>query len=83
MSNQIKSPSSPAVPTPVATTGAKIQGEGDYEAARRYRAEAGKFADSGKADAAARDAAPKDAKERADMEAAEQEGLRHSKANGK
>ena len=68
MSDQTKPASPPASPT---------------EAARRYREEAGKFADSGKAEGAAKRAAPKDAKERADMDAAEQEGLRHSKANGK
>jgi len=64
-------------------TQSEVQGEGDYEAARRYRDEAEKFAASGKADAAAQRAKPQDAKERAALEAAEQEGLRHSKANGK
>jgi hypothetical protein len=57
----------------------KIQGEGDYEAARRYRDRTQKFVDSGRVETAARDAAPDDAQEEADMEAAEQEGLRHRK----
>ena len=61
----------------------KVQGEGDYEAARRYRNQAEAFVDSGRVDAAADRAKPRSAQERAEMEAAEQEGLRHSKATGK
>ena len=75
-------PNKSATPSP-SPTDPKVQGEGDYEAARRYREEAQKFAASGQAESAAKRAAPKDAQERDDMVAAEQEGKRHSKASGK
>jgi hypothetical protein len=66
-----------------APAGSAVQGEGDYEAARRYRKSVSDFANSGQVDGAARRAAPKTAEEQAEMEAAEREGLRHSKAEGK
>jgi hypothetical protein len=57
----------------------KIQGEGDYEAARRYRDKTKKFIDSGQVESAARDAEPHSDVEQAEMDQAEQEGLRHRK----
>ena len=38
--------------------GQQVQGEGDYEAGRRYDKAAREFAESGKVEPAARDAAP-------------------------
>ncbi len=61
----------------------KIQGEGDYEAARRYIDKADKFAHSGKVDSAAASAKPASAQEQLDLESAEKEGLEHSQAPGK
>ncbi|HYL69902.1 MAG TPA: hypothetical protein VET66_12735 [Steroidobacteraceae bacterium] len=52
----------------------ELQGEGDYRAARRYRASAERYAHSGDAARAARAAAPRDADEAADMAEAEAEG---------
>ena len=57
-----------------------IQGEGDYEAARRYRKEVKEFVDSADIDKAAHDAAPKSPDEQREMEEAERRGRSHSKA---
>jgi hypothetical protein len=57
----------------------KVQGEGDYEAARRYDKAARNFAESARVDDAARGAAPADADEAKAMEQAEQEGKSRSK----
>jgi len=57
----------------------KIQGEGDYEAARRYDKAAQEFAESGKVEPAAHDAAPHDAEEAEEMKKAEEIGKSHSK----
>ena len=60
----------------------KVQGEGDYEAARRYDKASQDFANSGRVDPAARDAAPDDAREAAELDDAEQKGKSHSKGEG-
>ena len=60
----------------------KIQGEGDYEAGRRYDKAAKEFAESGKVEPAAHDAAPLDAKEAEEMKKAEDIGKSHSKGEG-
>ena len=60
----------------------KVQGEGDYEAGRRYDKASRDFAESGRVEPAARDAAPDDAREAEDIERAEQEGKSHSKGEG-
>ncbi len=60
----------------------KVQGEGDYEAARRYDKASRAFAESGKVEPAARDAAPTSAGEAKDMERAEAAGKSHSKGEG-
>ncbi|MEO8155633.1 MAG: hypothetical protein ABI605_21415 [Rhizobacter sp.] len=57
----------------------KVQGEGDYEAARRYDKAAHDFAQSGKVEPAARKAEPKDAREASELEQAEEIGKSHAK----
>ena len=56
-----------------------IQGEGNYEATRRYDKATTDFVKSGKVDAAARDARPKSEAEAEEMKKAEQEGKSHAK----
>ena len=62
----------------MATKG-EMQGEGNYEAARRYDEAQKKFVDSGKVNEAAKDAAPESAEESREMEQAEQAGKSHAK----
>jgi len=68
----------PQVPAPDAPD---IQGEGNYEAARRYDKSASDFAHSGKVDEAAQAAKPRDIKEADQMERAERMGKAHSKGD--
>ena len=56
-----------------------IQGEGNYDATRRYDKAATDFVQSGKVDQAARDARPKSDAEADAMRKAEQEGKSHAK----
>jgi len=56
-----------------------VQGEGDYEAARRYDRDQRDFVKSGRVDQAARDARPQDAQEAEEMARAEDEGRSRSK----
>jgi hypothetical protein len=56
-----------------------VQGEGDYEAARRYRKEVKDYVDSTDIDKAAHDAAPKSPDEQREMDEAERAGRSHSK----
>jgi len=72
-------PRNPAKGTPVDAP--DIQGEGNYDATRRYDKSASDFAKSGKVDEAARAAQPKDAKEAEEMRRAEQAGRSHAKAD--
>ena len=60
-----------------------VQGEGDYEAARRYDKAARDFAESGKVEPAAHEAAPDSAAEAEEMKRAEETGKSHSKGEGK
>ena len=60
-----------------------VQGEGDYEAGRRYDKAAREFAESGKVEPAARDAAPGSTEEAQEMQQAEEIGKSHSKGEGK
>jgi hypothetical protein len=60
-----------------------VQGEGDYEAARRYDKAAREFAESGKVEPAAHEAAPGSAAEADEMKRAEEAGKSHSKGEGK
>ena len=57
----------------------EVQGEGDYEAGRRYDKAARQFAVSGKVEPAAHDAAPASEAEAKEMEQAEDVGKSHSK----
>lgn len=57
----------------------KVQGEGDYEAARRYDKSAREFAESGKVQPAADQSAPRDEQEAEDLERAEDVGKSRSK----
>jgi hypothetical protein len=59
--------------------GNKIQGEGDYEAARRYDDKTRQFVRSHDVEQEARDAAPENAGEQRAMEQAEQEGKARAK----
>jgi len=59
-----------------------LQGEGNYDATRRYDKAARKFAKSGKVEEAARAARPDSTEEAAELERAEQEGKSHSKGDG-
>jgi len=56
------------------------QGEGDYEAARRYRKEVKDFVDKADIDKAAQEAAPHSPDEQREMDEAERTGRAHSKA---
>lgn len=56
-----------------------VQGEGDYDSAKKYNQETREFIDSGKVDQAARDAAPRNADEKQAMREAEDEGRSHAK----
>ena len=56
-----------------------VQGEGDYEAARRHRDGLESFVKSGRVDDAARDAAPETPLEQAELFEAERIGESHSK----
>ena len=60
----------------------QIQGEGDYEAGRRYDKASREFAESGRVEPAAHDAAPEDEREAKELERAEEEGKSHSKGEG-
>jgi hypothetical protein len=73
-----KDPSS-RKPAKGATGSPDIQGEGNYDATRRYDKAASDFAKSGKVDEAARAAQPRDAKEAEQLRSAEQTGRSHSK----
>jgi hypothetical protein len=57
-----------------------VQGEGDYDAARRYGKEVKDYVDSADIDKAAHDAAPKSPDEQREMDEAERAGRSHSKA---
>jgi len=57
----------------------KVQGEGDYDAARRYRQDVKEFLDKGDVSKAAHEAAPKSPDEQREMEEAERAGRSHSK----
>ena len=60
----------------------EVQGEGDYEAGRRYDKAAREFAESGKVEPAAHDAAPESSAEAEEMKRAEDIGKSHSKGEG-
>ena len=57
----------------------KVQGEGDYESAKKYNKDTREFVESGKVDQAAKDSAPRNAQEEAEMRKAEDAGREHAK----
>ena len=59
----------------------KIQGEGDYEATRRYRKRTEEFLNNTDVEKAAVRAAPRDATEAEEMEQAEAAGKRRAKGD--
>jgi hypothetical protein len=59
----------------------KIQGEGDYEASRRYREEVGEFLDKADVAKLAKESAPKTAQEAREMALAQESGARRSKGD--
>ena len=58
---------------------ASLQGEGNYTAARRYREDATRHAQTADVTGEARRAAPEDAEQAAELRRAEEEGKRHAK----
>lgn len=56
----------------------ELQGEGNYEAASRYRQSVEQFVQDGRVDQAAKDAAPRSAAQAREMKEAEQAGRRHA-----
>ena len=58
-----------------------VQGEGDYEASRRYRKEVQDYMEKADVDKAAHAAAPQSPDERREMDEAERAGRSHSKAS--
>lgn len=65
--------------TPTQPKDRDLQGEGNYDATRRYDKAAHDFAQSGKVDEAAQAARPDSAEEAAELERAEREGRSHAK----
>lgn len=61
------------------TSKSRMQGEGDYDSAKKYDEQARAFAESGKVEQAAKAAAPRNAQEKEDMLKAEAEGRSHAK----
>jgi hypothetical protein len=57
----------------------KIQGEGDYEATRRYRKRTEEFLENNDVDKAAAEAAPESSDEAEELEAAEAAGKERAK----
>lgn len=57
----------------------KIQGEGDYEATRRYRKRTEEFLENNDVEKAAQSAAPEDADEAEELESAEAAGKSRAK----
>lgn len=59
----------------------QVQGEGDYEAARRYREELKEFLEHSDVDERAREAKPESARQERDLALAEDQGKRRSKGD--
>lgn len=80
-----QNPASPQDSTPSQTTPgsggprAHVQGEGDYEAARRYREEVKEYLEHSDVDERARAAAPESPKQERELALAEEQGKTRSK----
>ena len=57
----------------------KVQGEGDYDAARRFNESAKRFVAEHNVENAAHDASPKSPEEARELQEAERKGLEHAK----
>jgi hypothetical protein len=68
-------------PSKQGETHGKVQGEGDYEAAQRYRDEVKTFVDKADINKLAKKAKPRSATEASDMESADQQGRSRSKGD--
>lgn len=74
----------PSMPSSMSKSSkSEVQGEGDYDSARKYNEETHEYVESGKVDKAARDAAPRNEDEAESMRRAEAEGRSHAKGQGK
>jgi hypothetical protein len=73
------SPGSSGADRAGAVQGDAVQGEGNYEAARRYDEAQKRFVDSGRVDEAAEQAAPKSEAEAEALRRAEEAGKAHAK----
>ena len=62
------------------TSKSNVQGEGDYDSAKKYNQNARAFVDSGKVEKAARNSAPRNSSEKAEMRQAEAAGRARSKS---
>lgn len=62
-----------------AEAGSQVQGEGDYEAARRYRKDVREFVQSQDIEHAAREAEPHSREESEQLQRAEEEGRSHAR----
>lgn len=60
------------------TSNPDLQGEGNYDAARRHRTSVGRFIAEGKVEPAAANAHPNSESEARELQEAEQAGLEHS-----
>lgn len=59
------------------STDKDLQGEGNYEASRRYRERTEQFIESGKVEEAAKNAEPQSPDEQSELERAEEAGRSH------
>jgi hypothetical protein len=59
------------------STGKDLQGEGNYEASRRYRERTEQFIESGRVEEAAKKAAPRSDEEAQELDRAEELGQSH------
>ena len=79
MAHTRPNPSPTITPTTALNKNPDLQGEGNYDAARRYDKSASDFAKSGQVQQAAQNAKPQSTEEAQDLRRAEEEGKSHSK----
>jgi len=77
--SQVKKRGAGEGPSTGTAGGPGVQGEGDYESARRYRKDVQKFVQTADVERAAHEAAPRDAQDAAEMEAAEEAGRKRAR----
>jgi hypothetical protein len=81
MSQKIQNQGDRPAPTAPPAEQGKVQGEGDYDASRRYRKEVKDFLDKSDVEQLAERAAPKSAKEARELALAEESGESRSKGD--